>query len=96
MKKKNKIAGYAIVALLTAFFICVPVYAEEITAKLNNLNSLILNIISGVGAIVLGWGVFELAMAYQQHDSSQQTVGLKKIVSGLMMVFVAQIVNLLK
>ena len=46
--------------------------------------------------IVLAWGIFEFATAYQSHDTSQQTMSLKKVVSGIIMVTAPQIINLLK
>ena len=68
----------------------------QVTGKLNALNELVLSIITAGGVIVLAWGVFEFAMGYQAHDTSQQTMSLKKIVSGLIMVAAPQVVALLK
>lgn len=70
--------------------------AEEVTAKINSLYELVLNIITAAGVIVLAWGIFEFATAYQQHDTSQQTMSLKKVISGLLMIGAPTIINLLK
>lgn len=70
--------------------------AAAVTSKLNSLNELVLGIITAAGVIVLAWGVFDFATAYQSGDTSHQTMSLKKIVSGLIMVGAPQIVGLLK
>lgn len=67
-----------------------------VTAKLGSLNDLVLGIVTAAGVIVLAWGIFEFATAYQSHDTSQQTMSLKKVVSGIIMVAAPQIIALLK
>ena len=67
-----------------------------VTQKLGSLNDLVLGIVTAAGVIVLAWGIFEFATAYQSHDTSQQTMSLKKVVSGIIMVTAPQIINLLK
>lgn len=48
------------------------------------------------GEIVLAWGVFEFASAYQSRDTAQQTDSLKKVVAGILMCLATTIINLLK
>lgn len=55
-----------------------------------------LTIITAAGAIVLAWGVFEFASAYQSRDTAQQTDSLKKVVAGILMCLAPTIINLLK
>lgn len=75
----------------------VPVYATEVvTSKINALNEIVLSIVTAAGVIVLAWGIFEFATAYQSHDTSQQTMSLKKVISGILMVGAPTIINLLK
>ena len=69
---------------------------EAVTQKLGSLNELVLGIVTAAGVIVLAWGIFEFATAYQSHDTSQQTMSLKKVVSGIIMVTAPQIIALLK
>lgn len=74
-----------------------PAYAADIvTTKLDSLYSLVLGIITAAGVIVLAWGIFEFASAYQSRDTSQQTESLKKVVSGILMVAAPTIIGLLK
>ena len=70
--------------------------SSAVTGKINNITDLVSGIITAAGTIVLFWGVFDFAMAYQQHDSSQQTLSLKKVVAGIIMAVAPTIVNLLK
>lgn len=70
--------------------------AEEVTGKINALNEIVLSIVTAAGVIVLAWGIFEFATAYQSHDTSQQTMSLKKVISGILMVGAPTIINLLK
>lgn len=95
MKRRwNKVQMFLMVLLFT-----MPMRAhaaEEVTSKINSLNEIVLGIVTGAGVIVLAWGIFEFAAAYQNHDTSQQTMSLKKVVSGILMVGAPTIINLLK
>ena len=57
--------------------------------------TIVTTIITAAGAIVLAWGVFEFASAYQSRDTAQQTDSLKKIVAGILMCLALTIINLL-
>ena len=70
--------------------------AQEVTQKINALNEIVLSIVTAAGVIVLAWGIFEFASAYQSHDTAQQTMSLKKVISGILMVGAQTIINLLK
>lgn len=70
--------------------------ASQVQAKINNLYQIVTTIITAAGAIVLAWGVFEFASAYQSRDTAQQTDSLKKVVAGILMCLATTIINLLK
>ena len=70
--------------------------AAQVQGKMNNLYSIVTTIITAAGAIVLAWGVFEFASAYQSRDTAQQTDSLKKVVAGILMCLAPTIINLLK
>lgn len=73
------------------------VYASDsIIQKVNSIYTLVVGIVGAAGAIVLAWGIFEFATAYQSHDSTTQTQALKKVVSGILMCAASTLVNLLK
>lgn len=98
MKRQKKLINKA-AALgvgLSALFAQTVSATAVVTQKLGSLNELVLGIVTAAGVIVLAWGIFEFATAYQSHDTSQQTMSLKKVVSGIIMVTAPQIINLLK
>lgn len=97
-KKLKKNRFYLLILSIMIFSIIpVPVYATEVvTSKINALNEIVLSIVTAAGVIVLAWGIFEFATAYQSHDTSQQTMSLKKVISGILMVGAPTIINLLK
>ena len=83
--------------MMTALMIPMNVVAAEtVTSKINALYDVVLGIITAAGVIVLAWGIFEFASAYQSRDTAQQTDSLKKVVSGIIMVAAPTIINLLK
>ena len=97
-KKKNPkalITAFASMALL-AMIPMNAFAAAQVQGKINNLYSIVTTIITAAGAIVLAWGVFEFASAYQSRDTAQQTDSLKKVVAGILMCLAPTIINLLK
>ena len=71
------------------------VFASEdgtkIAQSIDRITTISVTIISAVGIVVALYGVFEFATAWGQHDSSQQTSAIKKIVAGLIMIFAGSI-----
>lgn len=82
-----------VIAMVLAVCMGCPVMATEVTNSINKLYSLISSIVVAIGAIVLLWGVFDFATAWQDHNTPQMTAGVKKIVSGLLMVGASGIIT---
>ena len=82
--------------VMVTAFITIAFAAAQVQGKINNLYSIVTTIITAAGAIVLAWGVFEFASAYQSRDTAQQTDSLKKVVAGILMCLAPTIINLLK
>ena len=100
-KEKRNINGEAMETVLAtmALLLMAPMNAfaaAQVQGKINNLYSIVTTIITAAGAIVLAWGVFEFASAYQSRDTAQQTDSLKKVVAGILMCLAPIIINLLK
>lgn len=101
-KKENRKGswGAMVTALVTmTLLLMTPMNAfaaAQVQGKINNLYSIVTTIITAAGAIVLAWGVFEFASAYQSRDTAQQTDSLKKVVAGILMCLAPTIINLLK
>ena len=64
---------------------------SEIASSIDRITTISVTIISAIGIVVALYGVFEFAPAWGQHDSSQQTAAIKKIVAGLIMIFAGAI-----
>ncbi len=97
LNRKSKKKTLLLMLVMIVCLMPVPVYATEVvTSKINALNEIVLSIVTAAGVIVLAWGIFEFATAYQSHDTSQQTMSLKKVISGILMVGAPTIINLLK
>lgn len=96
-RNQYKAARAALAGLICLYYASCPVYATNaVIKKVNNIYTLVVGIIGAAGGIVLAWGVFEFAAAYQSHDSSTQTQALKKVVSGIIMCAASTIIGLLK
>lgn len=96
-KNRKKMTNMMLLTMTLLFAAALPVQATAVvTGKINALNELVLGIITAAGVIVLAWGIFEFASAYQSHDTAQQTASLKKVISGIIMVFASQIIDMLK
>lgn len=96
MKKQKRNRAWMFCMLLLLMMPVQAGAAEVVTSKINALNEIVLSIVTAAGVIVLAWGIFEFATAYQSHDTSQQTMSLKKVISGILMVGAPTIINLLK
>lgn len=103
VKKEKTATKYAlaklfVTVLMSASTFSMPAYAAaaQVTGKINVIYDIVIAIVQAAGAVVLAWGIFEFATAYQSHDSSQQTQSLKRVVAGILMVMAGIIVNALK
>lgn len=97
MKNRQKILTALMLIGILLIGTCPAVYAADggaITGKIDALKDLVLGIVQSAGAIVLLWGIFEFASAYQSHDTTQQTASLKKLISGILMVAAGTIVGI--
>ena len=94
--RKKRITAVLMTMMMAVMISMNVMAAEAVTSKINSLYDIVLGIITAAGVIVLAWGIFEFASAYQSRDTAQQTDSLKKVVSGIIMVAAPTIINLLK
>ena len=92
-RKKKYLMVLVTVLALTMAFSMNAFATDAVIGKINSLKTFVVNIITAAGSIVLAWGVFEFASAYQSRDTAQQTDSLKKVIAGIIMVFGSQIIN---
>jgi hypothetical protein len=92
--RKKKYLMVLVTVLILAMAFSMNAFATDaVIGKINSLKTFVVNIITAAGSIVLAWGVFEFASAYQSRDTAQQTDSLKKVIAGIIMVFGSQIIN---
>lgn len=68
---------------------------SEVTDGINILTTLTLAVVQGAGVIYLAWGVFDFATSYSDHNTSQQNMAIKKVLSGIVAIAVPEIVKIL-
>ena len=79
-------------SLVKVVLLCITIF---IGSAFTNLKDLVINVVTGIGVIIIVKNVMEFASAYQQQDSSSMNSGLKGIVGGLMMAFVGTVLTIL-
>ena len=66
---------------------------DDPLAVINNLSELVFNIIQAIGVIILGWGVVQIGLSFQSHDSSQRTNGFLAFAGGLLIALAKPVLN---
>ena len=99
--KKNLIKRGAILGMvLTMLYASTASATAVVTQKLGSLNELVLGIVTAAGVIVLAWGIFEFATAYQSHELEyvlgQSEMKAIAMTDGFRDTTAPQIINLLK
>ena len=69
--------------------------ADGVTGPINNLKDLMISIVSAIGACIVVWGGFEFGNAMQTRDGAAKSDEIQRIVGGLSMVVISQVVNTL-
>lgn len=100
MQQTRPISKKAVIIFMTLLLVLNTVNivcAQEAVTKINSLSELFMNILSAMGVMILGYGVFNLAaFGLSSHDPSQMTQGIKSVVAGIIVIGAPQIVNFLK
>ena len=106
-KMKNKNLKRLLTMLMTVgnLFLCLSnvVLATETNGTfgsqplevINNLSEFIFGIIRVVGMIVTGFGVLQLGLSINSHDSTQRSNGFLAIAGGVVIIFTKEIINLI-
>lgn len=61
--------------------------ADDPLTTINNLSNFVFDAIRALGVIILGWGIVQIGMSLQSHDSSQRTNGFLGFFGGLLIAF---------
>ncbi len=84
-------------ALTMAVFI-MPAFAAaggDPLDVVNNLSEFIFSLIRAVGLILLGYGILQVGLSLQSHDSSQRSNGMLTIAGGIVITFTKELLNLI-
>lgn len=77
---------FCLAALLVV--LTIPALAtDDPLATINNLSDFVFDAIRAIGVIILGWGIVQIGMSLQSHDSSQRTQGFLCFFGGLLIAF---------
>ena len=91
--------GYARIVLvcLLGALLAVPAFAEGGASgpldTINNLSDLVFQCVRAVGVIVAGYGIVQIGLAVQSHDSSQRANGFLAFFGGLLIMFAKEILD---
>lgn len=95
ISKLQKRISCLYITVACVFCFAYPVYATaQITSGLDVLKEIIITVITGIGALIVLWGIFEFGQSLQSHDPSQQTLAFKRIAGGIAMIAGPQLLNL--
>ena len=87
--------GYAHIVLVC--LLAVPAFAEGGASgpldTINNLSDLVFQCVRAVGVIVAGYGIVQIGLAVQSHDSSQRANGFLAFFGGLLIMFAKEILD---
>ncbi|MDE5985363.1 MAG: hypothetical protein K2H13_08935 [Eubacterium sp.] len=88
------------IAFTTAFLATLSVFtmtafADVVTDPLNKTNDLLFGILRTVGIGITGYNFFELSAAIKSHDGAQKAQAFLGIASGLIIVFIKEILGII-
>lgn len=84
-----------IVAVMLLMALTVPAFAAgDPLSAINNMADFIFSAIKAIGAILLGFGVVQIGLAFKSHDASQRAQGLMTFFGGLVIYFAKDILDL--
>lgn len=95
--KMQKFSLFITTLFIAVFMIALPVYADGagVIDPAKKTVELLFSLLRVVGVGVAGYSFFELATAIKGHDGAQRVQAIVGIVSGLIIVFIKEILALI-
>lgn len=91
-----KIGGILLYVALLFILQSTNVFAtDDPLTVINNLKEFMYQIINGIGAILLLWGIVQVGMAIKSHEPTQRANGFLGIAGGVIIAFAKQILELI-
>ncbi len=75
--------------------VMVVVASEAAENAVKNINNLLFSILRLVGIGILGFSVFQLAIAMKGHDASNKAMAYLGIGAGILIIFIKEIVQMI-
>ena len=97
VKKGFRFYVVAILALTMIMGMSMTAFAagDDPLTVVNNLSDFIFGLIRAVGLILLGWGIVQVGLSLQSHDSSQRSNGFLTLAGGIVITFAKEILTLI-
>ena len=91
----RKLSAIWTALVLSACLFTVPAYAAgaDPLTIVNNLSDFIFSCTKAIGIIILGWGVVQVGMSIQSHDTSQRSQGFLCLFGDLVIAFAKEILT---
>ena len=100
MKKPTSKRVKIIMSVWSVLTLCVTMLGTTAFATggdpitvVNNLSDFIFSAIKAIGIIILGWGIVQVGMSIQSHDTSQRSQGFLCLFGGLVIAFAKEILS---
>lgn len=95
--KMQKFGIFTTTLIITVLTMAIPVYAagEGVLDPAEKTVELLFSLLRVVGIGVTGYSFFELSTAIKGHDGAQRAQAIVGIVSGLIIVFIKEILSLI-
>ena len=97
VKKGFRFYVVAILALTMIMGMSMTAFAagDDPLTVVNNLSDFIFGLIRAVGLILLGWGIVQVGLSLQSHDTSQRSNGFLTLAGGIVITFAKEILTLI-
>ena len=85
------VGQYSITCDITDNTCCIPLR----TRLLQVFSPPLLGFLTGIGLILLGWGIVQVGLSLQSHDPSQRSQGFLTLAGGIIITFAKEILDLI-
>ncbi len=95
MKRNLKKIYWTMAAVVMGLLPTTALAAPDAVTAIDNLKNLMLSILSGVGVILVIWGVVQVAMGFKSQDGTQKAHGVMFLAGGALIAGVGAVLTAL-
>ena len=92
-RKIKRLYLVAATVVAAAFVMAMPAFADDPLTTINNLSDFVFSAIKAIGAILLGFGIVQIAL--KGHDASQRAQGFMTFFGGVVIYFAKDILDMI-